>query len=1012
MNSFAWQAVVERLGWTLVHSVWQLTLVAIVAAGWERVLQRRSATARYGMLLTMLAAVVVAPVTTAVLLTETPATANRPVVSNSMQEPVDSRGVIGSEPVLPADDSGPSLRVSSSTRSVEPHSIVPHSWIAVARDAVQPWLAVIVGLWCVGVFACAARPILSWHTVRRLRTVGVSAVPGDVQQVLDRMAKRLRLPSAVQVLQSTLVTVPVVIGYFRPLILLPVSLVTGLSVSQWEAILAHELAHIRRHDYLVNALQTLVETLFFYHPAVWWLSWRIRCERENCCDDLAVAVLGNRLAYGRALLTLEELRGVATPLAIGARSGSLVARVRRLLEREPAERRFPMGTGGLIGVGGLAVAIVMLGIWAGTQANEPPSKPVAAPSAEAPAGEFLPPFLKPDEKSDEKQNERKDEVKDEKKKAEPPSRNSRLDIVLRPTDKNSPPIGEHIVRRVFVDRNFVTQMAVKNGPRFEDEFRPEEFGRKCFLLIDVPGYTPVKSAEFTTGPSMPPLEIDLPPAVNVPVRGRVVDADIKPIAEARILVRRIYHGSHSQFPWGPEATTDADGRFTLRNLRAGEQLMLYADKPGVGQAETTAFMLTPDDAKNSSEWLLCIVPANQTVSGRVTDQDGLAVPKAKVTFHGEPKRETSTDAEGRFRLTDLPQGRLPLSLRADDGSQSKPFVQAGATDVHLFLPLRSLYNRPEYRLPVTVRAAVGQLGRAKYYLLDLTTKRWRQSGEIKRDGRLDLDMHSMIRLHGDHAFALFVLADGFAASPLVPVVTQPKLQPVTVELRPAAPVTLRGRVIDRGQPLAGVTIGLSRHLADGIQDDPWSYLGGTPETLPVTADDGTFEITGLNQGLRVAVYVNQPGRTGAWSPRILLEGPPVTLADIELGKSDRKLTGRVVTKDNQPVHDARVVIHNFSQPSTTTNSTGRFELSSIPHGPLVFTVYKLGFQDPTRQLKPEEAEGQVVVQLEADPNQFVPPPTPAVLIVPGKQQGALRFPIDVERAMLNDRIGPPKPAKR
>ena len=103
------------------------------------------------------------------------------------------------------------------------------------------------------------------------------------------------------------------------MVLLPLCVVTGLPAVQLELILAHELAHIRRHDYLVNLLQTLVETLFFYHPAVWWLSRQIRNERENCCDDVAMATVGSRADYGRALLAIEELRATSTALSLAAR---------------------------------------------------------------------------------------------------------------------------------------------------------------------------------------------------------------------------------------------------------------------------------------------------------------------------------------------------------------------------------------------------------------------------------------------------------------------------------------------------------------------------------------------------------------------------------------------------------------------------------------------------------------------------------------------------------------------
>src|SRR5205085_1389928 len=119
------------------------------------------------------------------------------------------------------------------------------SWI---EQGLRPWLNSLVVAWCVGVLAFAVRPILSWYRVRRLRTVGVSAVPDAIQQLLAHTAERLRLRQAVRVLQSTLVQTAVVVGYARPIILLPVSVVSGLSAAQLEAILAHELAHIRRHD--------------------------------------------------------------------------------------------------------------------------------------------------------------------------------------------------------------------------------------------------------------------------------------------------------------------------------------------------------------------------------------------------------------------------------------------------------------------------------------------------------------------------------------------------------------------------------------------------------------------------------------------------------------------------------------------------------------------------------------------------------------------------------------------
>jgi len=375
MNIFHVPAnLVDRLGWVLVHSAWQFTLIALVALLLVQAARRCSAASRYWMLLLAFAAMVASPVVTLLVISvdefvipvdesiaAVAATAGQigPAMNAALPEPVGNmRPITG----------GDARELPTTTTSAL-------SWQSAVDRAVRPWLSVIVGIWCLGVLAFAWRPLLSWHTVRRLRSVGVSPVPADVAAMLRRTADRLRVRQAVQILQSTLTRVPVVIGYLRPVILLPVSVISGVPTSQLEAILAHELAHVRRHDFLVNLLQTLVETLFFYHPAVWWLSHRIRVERENCCDDLAVAALGSRVEYGRALLALEELRGTTTALALGVRGGSLLDRVRRLFGRDPAERS--VGAGVVVGVGLLALVIIAVGVWSSTQADDDGTTPGA-----------------------------------------------------------------------------------------------------------------------------------------------------------------------------------------------------------------------------------------------------------------------------------------------------------------------------------------------------------------------------------------------------------------------------------------------------------------------------------------------------------------------------------------------------------------------------------------------------------------------------------------------------------
>ena len=169
----------------------------------------------------------------------------------------------------------------------------------------MPWL--VFG-WLAGVLLLSLRLLGGWWSTRVLRVVDVSPVPEWCLAQLAR-CRRMGIARPVAIVSSVRVSVPVIVGHVKPVIVLPAAALSGLSVAQVEAILAHELAHVRRHDYLVNLAQTVIETLLFYHPAVWWVSRQVRETREHCCDDLAVTVCRSRREYVHALLDLEELRG-------------------------------------------------------------------------------------------------------------------------------------------------------------------------------------------------------------------------------------------------------------------------------------------------------------------------------------------------------------------------------------------------------------------------------------------------------------------------------------------------------------------------------------------------------------------------------------------------------------------------------------------------------------------------------------------------------------------------------
>ncbi|HUG93921.1 MAG TPA: M56 family metallopeptidase, partial [Planctomycetaceae bacterium] len=227
------------------------------------------------------------------------------------------------------------------------------------RARMLPLIPYVVAVWLCGVAVLSLRLLACWCCVERLRRRGVAEVSSEWADIFRRVCERMRVRGPVRLLQSTLVHVPAAFGWLRPVILLPASGLTGLSPRELEALLAHELAHIRRYDYVANLLQSVVETVLFYHPAVWWLSRRVRIERENCCDDAALMVCGNRKDYARALMRVAELHPTGMSLASAATGGELTHRIRRVLGLRPVRT-----SGGPSWLCGLVLLMLACGVTA------------------------------------------------------------------------------------------------------------------------------------------------------------------------------------------------------------------------------------------------------------------------------------------------------------------------------------------------------------------------------------------------------------------------------------------------------------------------------------------------------------------------------------------------------------------------------------------------------------------------------------------------------------------------
>ncbi len=293
--------MMQSLGWTLLHFLWQGTALAAIAACAIAVV-RRPAT-RYVIGICALAAMLLAPAATFAFYVQ------------RHESPVE---FVKSSPLAAA--AWPIARgntaASGTTQNLPGRSPDAFAWM--------------VEIWLLGVAIFSLRSAGGFILLERERRRQSGVVKDWVLEICYALQDQLGIDLAIQYCESAYIQAPAVIGWFRPIVFFPVSALTGLSELQLRSVIAHELAHIRRYDAFVNVFQVCVETLLFYHPAVWWLNRRIRAEREHCCDEIAVAVCGNPVEYARALTLMEEWRSVPA-LAMAANRGPLSERIRHLL---------------------------------------------------------------------------------------------------------------------------------------------------------------------------------------------------------------------------------------------------------------------------------------------------------------------------------------------------------------------------------------------------------------------------------------------------------------------------------------------------------------------------------------------------------------------------------------------------------------------------------------------------------------------------------------------------------
>ena len=336
----ATQPWVERLGMALLHSLWQGAIIVTVYAALRKWGARTlGPNGRYFLACAALTAIAIAPVMTWMLLR-------------------------GQAP----ESVAATFTAPLSAARTEPARSISLSRPSDANRALPgPFLSWVVVFWLTGATAFSLRLLVGWIFAERLRSTMVRPAPAEWQRTLDRLKARISVSRPIRLLVSGRLQAPAAIGWLRPIVLAPAGALAGLPAAQMETLLLHELAHIRRHDYLVHILQSAVEAVFFYHPAVWWISSHMRAERELCCDDIVVSVTGDAVLYARALAEFDSARWTR-PTVLAANGGSLAGRIARLLGQPSTSRRASCGPG-------TAPALILLAIGAWALFAQPTVRP-------------------------------------------------------------------------------------------------------------------------------------------------------------------------------------------------------------------------------------------------------------------------------------------------------------------------------------------------------------------------------------------------------------------------------------------------------------------------------------------------------------------------------------------------------------------------------------------------------------------------------------------------------------
>lgn len=873
--------IVFRLGWTLLHFVWEGALIALMLAALLAVLRRRGAPSRYIACITALLLLAIAPMVTFLLTPSRGPTrlASTPV-SITQSPPID---LLNASPVhktsqvaIPVVSPSPAPHTSAKSPSTSTPKAIPPAPAATTTTfsrtlqttvdflpRVLPWL---VCAWCAGALILSIYNLGGWMAVRRLRLLATLPVTDDLSAIAARLARQMGITRTIRLLQSTLIDSPMVIGALKPIILLPTSLLTGLSPAQLESLLTHELAHVRRHDYLINLFQGIIETLLFYHPAIWWVSRQIRIERELCCDDQVIAMTQNRTAYVEALAAVAEstqrkgrelsfsrpVKGTGA-FAVAASGGALLSRVRRLLGLPDADAaRSPRWLAGAVA---LALCLLATGAIVTRAADKPAPK--------------------------------------DKDFDLPKSWILELQVV----DKE---LGEPLPKLALAVRVDNRQFAYTTDEQGRAHVEYPQDYKYIVITPKLDGYVPITISwrnDSIQDPAPDSFKVEMERGTTI--GGIVNDESGNPIANAKVQLSIPYkNGQHPRQQlelYNYPIKTDAKGHWHCDVVPADmEQPFVRLNHPDFLSDEMFGETPVPPMKNLRDQTGVMVMKKGLPVNGRVLDTQGKPIAGAHVYQGGDRfgsnYPETKTDADGNFKFAHCrPNAELVLTVTAK-----------GCAPDQKSMTLDKELKDIEFRLEpghLIKGRVVDSAGKPVPNVM-IATDTWR--GHRALTVRFDTDAKG--HFEWKEAPADEVLTDflkqGFMDHRQTPI--KPSDDEIVITL--SAPIHVTGTVVDAdtGKPINDFKV---------IQGIAWpnqpevTWQRWQPEVHP---NEGKFAFDVTSPYPGYAVRIESPDYEPADSRVFKLTESSVSL-EFKL-KRGRILAGTVHTPDNKPVAGAEVVL--------------------------------------------------------------------------------------------------------